>query len=200
DNELGLWLNSWRCGDSINSAISSRRDLPKVRKMRQVGCRDRDLHEPPWPFLDLIESRFLERGTMQYCTGHTPSTTANPALELAHPPLENGPNGLLAHDDATLRSEVLADTDSTPKVADGFQDPLTLSGARMHDAYPGGLADAESLVAISSALALRSQADELGPGVAYMANGTLWHPPPPVPEFPLVPHRPWSTPRWHFCQ
>ncbi|KAJ7271494.1 hypothetical protein C8J57DRAFT_1319145, partial [Mycena rebaudengoi] len=26
---------------------------------------------PPWPFLELIESCFLECGTMQYCTGHT---------------------------------------------------------------------------------------------------------------------------------
>ncbi|KAJ7260696.1 hypothetical protein C8J57DRAFT_1337810, partial [Mycena rebaudengoi] len=118
---------------------------------------------------------------------YTPSTTANPALELAHPPLENGRNGLLGHDDATLRSEVLADADSTPKVADGSQDPLALSGAQMHDAYPGGLADADSLVAISSALVLRSQAYELGPGVAYMANGTLWRPPLRFWSFPWSP-------------
>ncbi|KAJ7257683.1 hypothetical protein C8J57DRAFT_1647383 [Mycena rebaudengoi] len=68
---------------------------------------------------------------------------------------------------ATLRSEVLVDADSTPKGADGFQVPLALSGARMHDAYPGGLADADSLVAISSVPVLHSQAYELGPGVAH---------------------------------
>lgn len=55
-----------------------------------------------------------------------------------------------------------------------------LSGALRHNAYPGGLADADFPLDVPSVPVLRSQAQDLFPGVAYGLSGTrlphFWSP------------------------